>query len=100
MICEMRLEEVRNARGMALWSGLGIVYFHDYIIGPNMLDLLWQKINRVPGTISVFKDENVLRTFSEGAHDMVRLTEVFLFSGTAKEVVQQLRPYMVMMEGA
>lgn len=100
MISELRMSECVDGKGRRLWSGNGMVYVSDYVVAENALDWLWQRINEVKGVVSVFKEDHMLRFFSDGAHDMVRLNEVFLFSGTAREIVQQLRPYMKMMEGA
>lgn len=93
------MSEYVDGKGRRLWLGNGIVHVSDYLVLENALGWLWQKINGVKGVVSVFKDDHMLRFFSNGAHNMVRLNEVFLFSGTAREIVQQLRPYMRMMEG-
>lgn len=96
MICELRASAYVDRKGRRLWSGNGMVFAADFLIAPNALDWLWQKINGVNGKLWVFKEGDVLRIVSG---DETR-GDCILFSGTAREIVQQLRPYMVMMEGS
>lgn len=64
----------------------------------NALDWVWQRINKRNGTVYVFKNDNriILATSGEPGRGS---NYALLFSGDAREVVQQLRPYLLMMEG-
>lgn len=97
-MCELEFNTAGTDYGR--WScrqdGLYLGWYH----APNALDWLWQRINGVKGVVSVRKEGNTLRIISDNSHEYVRLDEVFLFQGSAKEIMQQLRPYMAMMEGS
>lgn len=103
MIWELRWEEFR-------WVCFGpklSVTNSEWRHASNALDWLWQEINRVKGTlyVSAITEKHVLYIRDQSARDehwgsALEHIDTLLFSGSAKEIVQQLRPYMAMMEGS
>lgn len=97
VISELLLSPYIDRKGRRLWSGSGISYVSDFIIAENVMGWLWQRINRVEGTLVVGKDGG--RLIIEPAAPSNIYPYPLLFSGTAREIVQQLMPYLRMMEG-
>lgn len=69
----------------------------NFIFTRNILDRLWQQINRSPATWTVIKDGDTL-VLTTDLQVVTCADGTILFSASPREIVMQLRPYMALME--
>lgn len=98
MIFELHYTGSTTTKGEPLWRVEPSVHNVDSLPASNALDWLWQKLSVFKVEFMVAVNRNMLYV-TDNRLQIPNDDIPILFTGTARDIVMQLRPYMRMMEG-